>query len=152
MEEALNILTIGGSAILAAYLLFNIIRATFGETTQSRTDALIDNLTEDYTRVRDERDQYRDDLENCLQRERGAITREIKNPLLDLARMMNDHLDMTDLRIVAADYGLDWENVKGENKEEKIYSMIDRADKENQLHVLANIVGGRVPRLHWPKE
>lgn len=113
---------------------------------------MIANLNQDNDRLRSDNVRLSRELQDCLGRERSVSkTQRVDNVEKILARMMDQRLDQTAVKTAAFDYGVDWFNLKGENKQEKIIDLIDRAIRNKDLKKLINIVSGLAPNFDWPK-
>lgn len=158
------------AAFLAALaIIFYIAASTFKvftDASQGRVNQvhevsadLIDTLFRDNDRIREDNlqkeitiDRLRDERDKCYDSLRKAPTIEIERPEVLIARMMDNHLSLPEIKTILFDYdGSDWDNLRGDTKREKINSLVTESLRENRLLELLNLARGAAPRIDWPE-
>ena len=76
---------------------------------------------------------------------------ERENRANQTAKLMNIHLDMNEVRDLCFDLQVDFDNVLGQRKIDKIKALVGLFYRQNLLDVLINWLHGIRPDVDWPE-
>jgi hypothetical protein len=81
----------------------------------------------------------------------GKLKNQRKNRANQTAKLMNECLDMNEVRDLCLDLQVDFENILGERKIDKIKALVGLFYRQNLLDVLINWLHGIRPDVDWPE-
>lgn len=67
------------------------------------------------------------------------------------ALLMREAFSEAELRDLCMDFGMDYEDVDGATRMEKINGLVDRFYRHNTLDVFINWLSGQRPHVAWPE-
>jgi hypothetical protein len=81
----------------------------------------------------------------------GKLRKQRENRASRVVKLMNDCLDMNEVRDLCYDLQVDFENLLGERKIDKIKALVGLFYRQNLLDVLINWLHGIRPDVDWPE-
>jgi hypothetical protein len=81
----------------------------------------------------------------------GKLKKQRQNRASMVVKLMADCLDMNEVRDLCFDLQVDFENLLGERKIDKIKALVGLFYRQNLLDVLINWLTGIRPDVDWPK-
>lgn len=68
---------------------------------------------------------------------------------MNLHQAISEHFQLTDIRLLCADLGLDYDDIKGENKIERIIDIVAIFRKNGRLQTLQDYLQKERPQINW---
>jgi hypothetical protein len=81
----------------------------------------------------------------------GKLRKQRENRANEVVKLMNIHLDMNEVRDLCFDLQVDFDNLLGERKLDKIKALVGLFYRQNLLDVLINWLHGIRPDVDWPE-
>lgn len=81
----------------------------------------------------------------------GKLRKQQENSASQTAKLMNIYLDMNEVRDLCFDLQVDFDNVLGQRKIDKIKALVGLFYRQSLLDVLINWLHGIRPDVDWPE-
>lgn len=72
------------------------------------------------------------------------------NALRELRRQIAQHYNLEELRLLASDLNVDWDELAGTEKSAKIQGLIGYLGRHGRLHELIDLLRREHPQVLWP--
>lgn len=83
--------------------------------------------------------------------ETGELKNQQTKNANQIIKLMNQYFDINELRDLCLDLQIDYENLLGERKVDKIKALVGLFFRQNLLDVLINWLSGIKPDINWPE-